>query len=168
MVNNESAMIFSAPGRTEICGNHTDHQHGMVLAAAVDLNTRAAVTKNDDNRVNISSQGFGFFSVDADDTAIRPEEYGTPQSLIRGVLSGFKAIGCRVGGFNALVSSGILPGSGLSSSAAFEVIVGRILNGLYNDGQVNDIIIALTGKKQGGAGILGAATSILGGFLKKK
>ena len=170
-MNREDVKILTAPGRTEICGNHTDHQHGMVLAAAVDLNTRAAVTKNDDNRVNISSQGFGFFSVDADDTAIRPEEYGTPQSLIRGVLSGFKAIGCRVGGFNALVSSGILPGSGLSSSAAFEVIVGRILNGLYNDGQVNDIIIARIGQMAENfwfgkpSGLMDQTASAVGGLL---
>lgn len=170
-MNRDDVKILTAPGRTEICGNHTDHQHGMVLAAAIDLETKAVVAKNDKGKINISSQGFGFFSVDVNDTSIRPEEYGTPQSLVRGVLSGFKAIGCRVGGFDALVSSGIMPGSGLSSSAAFEVIVGRILNTLYNDGVVNDMIIARIGQLAENfwfgkpSGLMDQTASAVGGLL---
>lgn len=170
-MNREDVKILTAPGRTEICGNHTDHQHGIVLAAAVDLETKAVVTKNDSDRINISSQGFGFFSLNVNDTSIRPDEYGTPQSLVRGVLSGFKAIGCRVGGFDALISSGILPGSGLSSSAAFEVIVGRILNTLYNGNEVNDINIARIGQMAENfwygkpSGLMDQTASAVGGLL---
>lgn len=138
--------IFTAPGRTEICGNHTDHQNGIVLAASVNLQTTAVVAANADNVINITSQGFGCIKLSANDTDYRPEEEGTTISLVRGVLAGFKAIGCQVGGFSALVSSSILPGSGLSSSAAFEVLIGRILNELYNDNVVNDVIIARIGQ----------------------
>ncbi len=134
--------ILTAPGRTELCGNHTDHQNGTVLAAAVDLATSAVVVKNNDSKVNIISQGFGFSCVDLADTRIRPEEFGSSAALIRGVAAGFKAIGCAVGGFDALVSSRVLPGSGLSSSAAFEVLIARIFNALFNNDEVGDLVIA--------------------------
>ena len=142
----KETKIFKAPGRTEICGNHTDHQNGIVLAGSVDLQTTAVVAKNDDNMIRITSQGFGCIKFSALDTEYRPEEEGTTISLVRGVLAGFRAIGCQVGGFSALISSSVLPGSGLSSSAAFEVLIGRILNELYNDNVVNDVVIARIGQ----------------------
>lgn len=126
---------FSAPGRTEICGNHTDHQRGRVLAAAVDLDTIAAVGLNNLNEIRIQSQDYPMCRVPLDDLSPRESEYGTTLSLIRGVAARFQALGCTLTGFDAYVTSQVLPGSGLSSSAAFEVLVGTILNGLFFQGQ---------------------------------
>ena len=127
--------FFSAPGRTEICGNHTDHQRGMVLAAAVDLDTIAAVGPNGLGEIRIQSQGYPLCRVSLDDLSPRESEYGTTLSLIRGVAARFRDLGCSLSGFDAYVTSQVLPGSGLSSSAAFEVLVGTILNGLFYEGQ---------------------------------
>ena len=126
---------FSAPGRTEICGNHTDHQRGRVLAAAVDLDTIAAVGLNGLNEIRIQSQGYPLCRVSLEDLSPRASEYGTTLSLIRGVAARFRELGCDLSGFDAYVTSQVLPGSGLSSSAAFEVLVGTIMNGLFFDGQ---------------------------------
>ena len=121
---------FSAPGRTEIGGNHTDHQHGKVLAAAVDLDTRAAVAPNADGRIRMQSEGYAYFEVDLACLAPVSEERNTTKALVRGVAAGFEARGHRVTGFDAYVTSSVLPGSGLSSSAAFEVLMGTIINDL--------------------------------------
>ena len=134
MVNNESAMIFSAPGRTEICGNHTDHQHGKVLAAAINLDTRAVVRPNADNVIRINSEGFTCPDIDLQQLQPVKEEEGTTAALVRGVAAGIAQLGLPVSGFDADVSSTVLPGSGLSSSAAFEVLIGTILNELGNCG----------------------------------
>jgi galactokinase len=125
------AIFFvSAPGRTELCGNHTDHNHGRVLAAAIDLDTVAAVAPREDILARVASRGFGEFEVDLADLAARPTEAGTSAAIIRGVAAGlaerFGAAG-RLRGFDAVVDSEVLPGSGLSSSAAFEVLAGGIL-----------------------------------------
>lgn len=129
------SRFFSAPGRTEICGNHTDHQRGRVLAAAVDLDTLAAVGPNGRDEICIQSEGYPMCRVDLRQLEPNPEEYGTTLALIRGVVARFRALGCPVAGFNAYVTSQVLPGSGLSSSAAFEVLVGTILNGLFDSGK---------------------------------
>ena len=125
------SRYFSAPGRTEICGNHTDHQRGHVLAAAVDLDTVAAVGLNDTNAICLQSQGYPLCRVELDDLEPRKTEYDTTLALIRGVAAKFRSLGCVLSGFNAYVESQVLPGSGLSSSAAFEVLVGTIINGLF-------------------------------------
>ena len=126
----EKLYYFSAPGRTEIGGNHTDHQHGKVLAAAIDLDTRAAVSPNRDGIIRIMSEGFDYFEIGLD----RPEpveaEKGTAAALVRGAAAGFRQRGHRVSGFDAYVESSVLPGSGLSSSAAFEVLIGTVINEL--------------------------------------
>ena len=127
--------FFSAPGRTEICGNHTDHQRGMVLAAAVDLDTIAAVGPNGLDEIRIQSEGYPLCRVSLADLSPREAEYGTTLSLIRGVAAKFRDLGCQLSGFDAYVTSQVLPGSGLSSSAAFEVLVGTILNGLFYEGR---------------------------------
>ena len=114
----EAEYIFSAPGRTELSGNHTDHQHGCVLAAAVTLDTRAAVAKNADRRIRIQSEGYPLCEIALDDLTVRPEEINTTAALVRGVAARFQQLGCEVGGFDAYVTSTVLPGSGLSSSAA--------------------------------------------------
>ena len=118
--------FFSAPGRTEICGNHLDHQHGCVIAAAVGLDIKAAAGMRDDKVVHIYSEGFGEIITDIADTEVREEEYGTVNSLIRGIAAAFKGQGLEVSGFNAYIQSSVPSGSGVSSSAAFEVLIGNI------------------------------------------
>ena len=134
--------FFSAPGRTEIGGNHTDHNFGRVFAAGVSLDVIAAVKETADGVITIKSEGFGTEEVDTADTEIRPDEQNTSASLIRGMAAGFKKNGHKVGGFKAYSVSNVLKGSGLSSSAAFEVLIGTVLGGLYNDGAVSAVEIA--------------------------
>ena len=124
--------FFSAPGRTEIGGNHTDHNNGRVLAAAVNLDTIACVAKTDDGVIVVDSEGFPPITVKIDELEVREADFGTTLSLIRGTAGIMKQMGYRVGGFHATISSSVLRGSGLSSSAAFEVLICAILDGLYN------------------------------------
>lgn len=134
--------FFSAPGRTEICGNHTDHNNGKVFAASVDLDVIAVVEQTDDGFVTIKSEGFPEDKVDINDLNVHPEEKNTSAALIRGVLKGFKKNGHDIGGFRAYTTSTVMKGSGLSSSAAFEVLVGTILSHLYNEGQISPVKVA--------------------------
>ena len=135
--------IFSAPGRTELSGNHTDHQHGCVLAAAVNREALAAVAENGTMTVNLLSEGYPMCVVDLTDMAVKPEEEGKTPALIRGVAAKFQEFGLR--GFDAYVTSTVLSGSGLSSSAAFEVLMGTIFNHLCGAGK-NAIEIAQIGQ----------------------
>ena len=137
---------FSAPGRTEIGGNHTDHQHGCVLAAAVNLETLADVTLNETNHICIKSEGYPEFCVCLDDLGVHPEEMNTTAALVRGVAAAFVHRGAKLKGFDAVVRSTVLPGSGLSSSAAFEVLVGTILNELFFEKKLSAIEIAQIGQ----------------------
>ncbi|MGM9628200.1 MAG: galactokinase [Faecousia sp.] len=137
---------FSAPGRTEIGGNHTDHQRGRVLAAAVNLDTRAAVRVNGTDTIRILSKGYPISQVDVTElTPVEAEINSTP-ALIRGVAARFAQLGCEVKGFDAYCESTVLPGSGLSSSAAYEVLIGTIINGLSFDGRVSQPEIAMIGQ----------------------
>ena len=130
--------IFSAPGRSEIGGNHTDHNAGRVLAAAVSLDTLAAVRPNGTGVVRMQSEGFADeFTVDLSVLQPQPQETGTTQALIRGVAARIAELGYRVGGFDGWVTSTVLRGSGLSSSAAFEVLIAAILDGLYNASEMD-------------------------------
>ncbi len=122
--------LFSAPGRTELGGNHTDHQLGRVLAGAVSVDTLAAVAPNGERVIRIQSEGYPLCAVSLDELEIRPQEFGTTLSLIRGVAARITQLGHAVHGFDAYVTSRVLPGSGLSSSAAFEVLLGTIINSL--------------------------------------
>ena len=142
----ENQYVFSAPGRTEICGNHTDHQHGCVLAAAVDLETVANVGVNGSNLIEIQSEGYPMVVVDLNDLGVHEEEKNTTAALVRGVANAFVQRGARLSGFRAEVKSTVLPGSGLSSSAAFEVLIGTILNELFFDKQLTAIEIAQIGQ----------------------
>ena len=142
----EAEYIFSAPGRTELSGNHTDHQHGCVLAAAVTLDTRAAVAKNADRRIRIQSEGYPLCEIALDDLTVRPEEINTTAALVRGVAARFQQLGCEVGGFDAYVTSTVLPGSGLSSSAACEVLTGTIINHLFFAEKATPVEIAQIGQ----------------------
>ena len=129
----EQVTLFSAPGRTEIGGNHTDHNRGRVLAASVNLDTLSAASPREDGIVHFESEGYPPITVDLNDTAPHPEEEGTTASLIRGVADGMKRAGRRIGGFDAKVTSTVASGSGLSSSAALEVMLTAVFDGLYND-----------------------------------
>lgn len=137
---------FSAPGRTEIGGNHTDHQRGRVLAAAVDLDTRAAVRENGTNTIRVLSEGYPPCCVDLTDLTPNQLEINTTAALVRGVAARFEQLGCTVRGFDAHVSSTVLPGSGLSSSAAFEVLMGTVINVLFFGGRATATQIAAIGQ----------------------
>ena len=137
---------FSAPGRTEIGGNHTDHQRGRVLAAAVNLDTRAAVRVNGTDTIRILSKGYPMSVVDLSNLNPVESEINSTPALIRGVAARFQQLGCEVKGFDAYCESTVLPGSGLSSSAAYEVLIGTIVNHLFFDGKVSQPEIAQIGQ----------------------
>ena len=137
---------FSAPGRTEIGGNHTDHQHGCVLAAAVNLETLADVSLNEADMIWVQSEGYPAFGVDLTDLSVHEEEKNTTAALVRGVAAAFAHRGAKLRGFDMVVTSTVLPGSGLSSSAAFEVLVGTILNELFFNKKLSAIEIAQIGQ----------------------
>lgn len=137
---------FSAPGRTEVGGNHTDHQRGHVLAGAVNLDTVAAVRKNRLGTIRILSKGYPLCQVDVRSLTPVPEEVNTTPALIRGVAARFAQLGCRVEGFDAYCESTVLPGSGLSSSAAYEVLIGTIINCLFFDKKISQPEIARIGQ----------------------
>jgi galactokinase len=142
----EPHAVFSAPGRTEIGGNHTDHQHGEVLAASINKDAIAVVAQRDDDQVNILAEGFGLTSINLNDLALRGSEKGSTPSLIRGVLAGLKNEGFKLGGFNAYITSDVLIGAGLSSSAAFETLIGTIVSGMFNDMKIDPVTIAKIGQ----------------------
>lgn len=146
MCNMKKCYRFSAPGRTEIGGNHTDHQHGCVLAAAVDLETVAEVILNGSDRIRVRSEGYPDFCIELQDLEIREEERNSTAALVRGVAAAFVQRGAKLQGFDMAVSSTVLPGSGLSSSAAFEVLVGTILNELFFEKKLSPIEIAQIGQ----------------------
>lgn len=143
---NTPERYFSAPGRTEIGGNHTDHQRGRVLAAAVNLDTRAAVRVNGTDTVRILSKGYPLCTVSLNTLVPQENEINTTPALVRGVCARFAELGCKVEGFDAYCESTVLPGSGLSSSAAFEVLIGTIVNHLFFGGRVSQPEIAQIGQ----------------------
>ena len=130
------------PGRTELAGNHTDHQQGRILASAVDLGLYADFEKNGENAIHIHSEGYSDFTVRLNHTAVRTGEFGTPKSLVRGMVAAFRELGLNCGGFNAEIRTTLPAGSGLSSSAAYTVLIGKILSELFNDGKVDPVVIA--------------------------
>ncbi|MDR2046918.1 MAG: galactokinase [Clostridiales bacterium] len=127
--------FFSSPGRIEICGNHTDHNNGKVLAAAVTIDTLACVSLNDENTVNIDSYGFSEIRVKLNDLSQRDDEVNT-NGLVKGILKKLKDYGYEIGGFNATTTSDVFKGAGVSSSAAFEVLVAEIVGALFNKGKI--------------------------------
>lgn len=138
--------IYSAPGRSEIGGNHTDHQHGEILAASIHLDAIAVVNRIPENVVRIISDKYPLITIDLKELDQQKEEQGTTAALIRGVIAGVRQHGYTIGGFQAYVTSDVLIGAGLSSSAAFETIIGTILSGLYNDMKISAIEIAIIGQ----------------------
>ncbi|MCM1577829.1 MAG: galactokinase [Ruminococcus sp.] len=162
--------LFSAPGRTEVGGNHTDHNHGCVMAAAVDLDVIAAVREEEGTTVKIKSEGFPEDIVDISDLAVKEEEKNTSAALIRGVAAGFKNAGLPVKGFTAYTTSNVLKGSGLSSSAAFEVLIGTVFSGLCGS-NVSPVEIAKIAQYAENvyfgkpSGLMDQMASSVGGFI---
>ena len=140
--------LFSAPGRTEVGGNHTDHQHGRVLAAAVDLDILAAAAPNQSGMIRVQSQGYPLIVVDLGELTPKTEEQNTSAALIRGVAARIAAMGCPLqsAGLDVYMTSTVPGGSGLSSSAAFEVLIGTMLNDLFWDGKCTPVEIAQIGQ----------------------
>ena len=166
-----TARLFSAPGRAELGGNHTDHNRGKVLAASLDLDIAAAAAIAPDKKVTLRSAGYGLTRLDLTDLAPRAEEHGTIAALIRGVAAGFVRRGAAIGGFTANADSTVLPGSGLSSSAAAEVLVGVIYNALYNHSRLSALEIAQIGQAAENeyfgkpSGLMDQAASAIGGVV---
>ncbi len=142
----QEICLFSAPGRTEIGGNHTDHQHGCVLAASVDMDMIAAVSMTGEQEICVQSEGYPMCRISLEDLSVQESEKNSTAALIRGVAARFEQLGCQVGGFHACVKSSVLPGSGISSSAAFEVLIGNIVNTLFFENKVSAVEIAQIGQ----------------------
>lgn len=138
----DAVAFVSAPGRSEVGGNHTDHQHGRVLAAAIDLDTLAVISPAMDGKIIVSSEGFAEIQVDLEHLEKLEAEKETSVALIKGICQGFLNHNLPIGGFRACITSNVFGGSGLSSSAAFEVLIGNILANLYSEEEVDPILIA--------------------------
>ena len=146
LFGDKKARIWSAPGRTEIGGNHTDHQLGKVVAASVDMDMLAAAAANGGNTVNVKSEGYDMITLSLDTlTPVKGEE-GTTRALVRGICAEAAARGFPIGGFDACITSNVLQGSGLSSSAAFEVLIGAVVNGLFCGDALNAKDLAIMGQ----------------------
>lgn len=142
----ENVEIYSAPGRSEVGGNHTDHQYGKVLATSINLDAIAVASRTEDGRIIVASDGYDLMEVDLDDLLAREEEKETSMALIRGVAARLRQRGHRIGGFRAYITSDVLIGAGMSSSAAYETLIGTILSGLYNQMDIDPVFLAQAGQ----------------------
>ena len=138
--------LFSSPGRTEIGGNHTDHQLGRVLAGAVNLDNIAVAAKNDSSIIRIKSKGYPEFQVDLSDLSIDESQFYTSGSIVRGIAARLKELGYQIGGFDASIEGRVPEGSGLSSSASFEVLIGAMISHFFNDGNLDPVENAIIGQ----------------------
>lgn len=138
--------IFSVPGRSEVIGNHTDHQQGEVLATSINLDIIAVVSPTDDGIIKVVSDEYDIPAIDLSELSVVEAEKESSAALIRGTAARFEELGLKTGGFKAYMTSDVLQGSGLSSSAAFEVMIGTIFSGLFNEGQVDPVEIAKIGQ----------------------
>ncbi len=167
----EDIRLYSAPGRSEIGGNHTDHQHGCALAAAVNLDAVAVVAFHEEGVIRVQSEGYGMSAVDLSDLSVHEEEKGKSIGIIRGIAARFDEMGVKIGGFDAYSVSDVLSGSGLSSSAAFETLIGTILDVHYNSCKAGEIEIAKIGQYAEnvyfgkGSGLLDQMVCSVGGFV---
>ena len=142
----DDVMLFSAAGRSEIAGNHTDHNLGLVIGATINLDTIACVSKRDDSRVIIASEGFPVVDVDISDLEVKSAEKNTTEALVRGIAKAFKERGIEVGGYQANTTTRVLKGSGLSSSAAIEVLAAEIFNNIYGSDKLDPVELAKIGQ----------------------
>ena len=165
----DDVALFSSPGRTEVGGNHTDHQLGRVLAGAVNLDNIAVAAPSGDAIIKIKSEGFPAFEVDLNDLEIT-ETGVTPTNLVKSIAAGIKGLGLEIGGFNAVIEGRVPEGSGLSSSASFEVLIGAIFSELFNDGKLDPVDNAKLGQKAEHAcmkfcGLMDQTACAVGGFI---
>ena len=142
----DDVEIYSAPGRSEVGGNHTDHQHGEILAASINLDAIGIVKKTDDMKVSILSKGYTLTTISLENLDMQEEEKETTIALIKGVVAGLANRGYKIGGFKAYITSDVLIGAGLSSSAAYETLIGNIVSGLYNNMSISAEEIAIIGQ----------------------
>jgi galactokinase len=142
----DDVELFSSPGRTEIGGNHTDHNFGRVLAGAVNLDMIAVAAKNGTKTIRIKSAGYPEFQVDLSELTIDESQFYTSSSLVKGICARMNQLGYEIGGFDACIDGRVPKGSGLSSSAAFEVLIGAIVNHLFNDGRMSGVENAIIGQ----------------------
>lgn len=140
--DDRDVIITSAPGRTEVCGNHTDHNNGKVMAASINLDAIAVCAKSSDNRIRVKSQGHAMNEVNITKLLPDESEFGRSTAMVRGVVAKIKDLGFEIGGFDAVTTSDVMGGSGLSSSAAFEVLLGTTVSYLFNDGKISAVDIA--------------------------
>lgn len=175
LYGDQDVEIYSAPGRSEICGMHTDHQHGKMLACSVNRDIIAVVAKTDDNVIDITSEGFDEIrniTISKSGLKLAFDEQGTTESLIKGIVSKFKDLHYEVGGFKAYITSEVPLYSGMSSSAAIEVLLATILNGLYHNGSINALIIAQIAQYAENiyfgkpCGLMDQAACAIGGLIK--
>ena len=165
------SFLFSTPGRTEVGGNHTDHNAGRVLAAAVDLDVLALVEPTQDGKITVYSEGYPKVVVLTSELEMQPEERYSSSALIRGISARLAMMGYKIGGFNACLQSGVPKGSGLSSSAAYEVMIATILNHLYNHGKIDPLEIAVISQYAENnffgkpCGLMDQTTCSVGGFV---
>ena len=168
---NDHLSIISSPGRSEVGGNHTDHNGGRILAAAVDLDIVAIVARTDNDLIRVHSEGYPPSEVRISDLDVVKEERFTTSSLVRGIAARFRQLGLEIGGFDAAATSRVPKGSGLSSSAAYELLIATTLNDLYNQGQVDKVLLAKTGQYAENqyfgkpCGLMDQTTSAVGGFV---
>ncbi len=171
LYGNREVEIYSAPGRSEIGGNHTDHQNGKVLAAAINLDAIAVVAKRNDSIIRVTSEGYSENNVDITNLDVIDNEKGTTDALIRGTAAAMSKRGYSIGGFDAYVTSNVLSGSGLSSSASYEVLIANVLSGLYNCGNVDVVTLAQIAKEAENVhfgkpcGLLDQMASSVGGII---
>lgn len=169
--DDRDVMVLSAPGRTEICGNHTDHNNGKVLAASINLDAIAVAAKSDKAVVNEKSEGHSMNIVDISDLTPCKDGYGKSSAMIKGVVARLGELGYATGGFDACTTNDVMGGSGLSSSAAFEVLIGNIVSHLYNDGKIDAVEIAKASQYSENvffgkpSGLLDQMTSSVGSFV---
>lgn len=167
----EDVHLFSAPGRSEIGGNHTDHQRGCALGAAVNLDVVAVVAFHEEGVIRLYSEGYGMTEIDLSDLDIHENEKGKSIGIVRGIAARFAQMGVKIGGFDAYSVSDVLSGSGLSSSAAFETLIGTIIDVQYNDSKAGEIEIAKIGQYAEnvyfgkGSGLLDQMVCSVGGFV---
>jgi galactokinase len=143
---NDDVDLFSSPGRTEIGGNHTDHNYGRVLAGAVNLDNIAVAASNGSDVIRIKSEGYPQFEVNLTDLAIDEAKFYTSEAIVKGICARMKELGFRIGGFDACIEGRVPKGSGLSSSASFEVLIGAIVSHLFNDGKLDPVENAIIGQ----------------------
>ncbi len=166
----DNAAFFSSPGRIEVIGNHTDHQLGRIVAASIDLDTIAIVTPNSDGKINVKSLEYDEFSFDSADLTIKDDDSRTVK-LIKGMLENLQQKGRKIGGFNAFMTTTVLSAAGVSSSASFEMLIGAIINHLYNNAEISTLELAKAGqwsenhKWNKGSGLLDQLACATGGLI---